>query len=95
MTRPPASLDGALILRFAELRGAMSTGRTRHVVDGGELERIAALAIARYGEEPGVYLFYCDANWRVLTDTMHETEEAAVEQARFEYDGVAFVRTQT
>jgi hypothetical protein len=49
----------------------------------------AGLAICVYetGDE-GFYLFYCDEEWRVVTDTWHETLEDAKSQAEFEYEGV-------
>ena len=34
------------------------------------------------------YLFYCDAEWEPVTDTWHQTLEAAKGQAEFEYRGV-------
>jgi hypothetical protein len=32
----------------------------------------AALAVADYEGDAGVYFFYCDPNWNVITDTWHE-----------------------
>lgn len=51
----------------------------------------AALAICRYHDDDGCYLFYCDALWNVLTDTWHESMEAAIRQADFEYVGLSFI----
>ncbi len=48
----------------------------------------SGLAICRFAEEDSFYLFYCDAEWNAVTDTYHETLEAALEQAEFEYEGV-------
>jgi hypothetical protein len=47
--------------------------------------------IARYDEEPGVYLFYCDDAFQTLTDTWHEDVEAARDQCEFEYGSVRYI----
>ena len=65
----------------------MRTGLTTHYAEG--FERLYQLAICKYEEEPGYYLFYCDANWNVLNDTYHETKELAIEQAELEFTGTA------
>jgi hypothetical protein len=86
MQHPPETLDGARVLQFASLSQSQPTGRTRHVAGGVQVSRFAALAIARYDDEPsGVYLFYCDGSWNVVTDTFHEDVAAAVGQANFEF----------
>ncbi len=91
MRQPPYVIDGARVLRFADLSGARRTGRTRHLRDGQQLESFAGLALARYEDEPdAIYLFYCDGDWNCLTHTHHATVEAAEAQARFEFEGVVF-----
>lgn len=77
---------------FANLEpGQLPTGATRHSVrDFAEL--VVRLAIARYGDGPDTYLFYCTSDWVVLTDTFHSTEMEAVAQAEFEFGDVRFVR---
>jgi hypothetical protein len=61
------------------------------MVDGEVVVTPTALAIAEYEGESGVYLFYCDPEWRVVTDTFHESVDLAIEQARWEYTDVVFV----
>lgn len=90
MIDPPAMLDGASVLRVADLGQMTTSGRTLHLVAGQRIDEPNALAIAKYEDGEGVYLFYCDRDWNVLADTFHETEEAAMEQARFEFDKIAF-----
>jgi len=90
VTTPPDTLDGAAVLAVADLAGTTATGATRHVVLGVERPEFAYLAIARYPDEPGYYLFYCDETWSVITDTLHETREQAEGQAVFEFSGVRF-----
>jgi hypothetical protein len=88
----PNVLDGAKVLQTAAVSDKQATGATRHLRDGGSLSlRITRLAMAKYDTGPGIYLFYCDASWAVLTDTFHDSVDDAREQAEFEYEGVEFV----
>jgi hypothetical protein len=85
----PSELDGAVVVQWAEVTGdVLPTGRTRHVVNDEQSGPFEALAIARYPDAEGVYLFYLDANGGVVTDTHHESMDAAVEQADYEYIGL-------
>lgn len=52
--------------------------------------RHSRLAACRYKDQPGVYLFYCDEGWTVVTDTFHGTVEGATDQARHEFESVVF-----
>lgn len=49
----------------------------------------AGLAICRYPEDPGFYLFYYDVIWAVQSDGYHLSIEEAERQAEFEYTGVS------
>ena len=49
------------------------------------------MALAKYSADPGLYLFYCDADWNIVTDTYHATMDEAIAQAEFEFGSVAFV----
>ena len=90
----PTDLDGAVVLSTAVVLPGAGTGRTKHFRDGALLnDRIRNLAIARYDEADEVYLFYCDTHWNVLTDTLHSTVEAAVDQAHFEFGDVIFTES--
>ena len=75
------------MLETVEVSAAAATGNTKHIVGGGVQPPARKLAIGQYSGEPGVYLFYCDAEWQVLTDTFHDSIAAAKEQAEFEYVG--------
>lgn len=92
MTTPaPAVLDGATVELYAHVGGAQSsTRRTRHSVGSFE-ERIFSLVIAQYEGDSDYYLFYCSADWEVLTDTCHPTKQEAIDQARFEFDNLRFI----
>jgi hypothetical protein len=61
------------------------TGRTTHYV-GGEIAALpASLAVGSYDDDPGFYLLYYDQGGNELTDTYHDSIEAALEQAEFEF----------
>ena len=59
--------------------------KTRHSVDGALIKRPHFLQIARYAADSCYYLFYCDENRDVVTDTLHDTVEGALAQAEFEF----------
>lgn len=86
----PREIDGALVLRWANVRGRAPTGATRHVVRGQEVSEFAGLAITRYEDADGVYLFYCDVVWKVVSDTYHDSVDLAVEQAVREFGRLDF-----
>jgi hypothetical protein len=61
------------------------TFKTRHY-HGNKVERPASfLQIAGYPDEEGYYLLYLDELKKEITDTFHETIEAAMQQAEWEY----------
>ena len=89
LNMPPKKLDGGDVLQFALIDAQTpSIGNTVHRVTGKLVGSIAGLAICRLGKN-GYYLFYCDPDWNVITDTFHESVEDAMRQAAFEFDGIA------
>lgn len=62
------------------------TGKTRHEVNGIEMPVPCELRISQCGADPGYYLFYCDEHGDVMTDTWHESLEAARAQATWEFN---------
>jgi hypothetical protein len=95
MESPPETLDGAGVLQFASLARSQPSGKTRHGAGGVEASLFAAVAIARYEDDPSnVYLFYCDRSWNVVTDTSHEDVAAAIAQANFEFGLLRFERSR-
>lgn len=85
---PPESLDGADVLYYVALDSPIvPTGLCRHVVAGVPHGPFAALAICKYPDHEGYYLFYCGSDWRVITDTYWNSIEEAIDQAEFEYIG--------
>ena len=85
MNPSPTEIDGATVIATADLTRRRSTGRTTHVVGDRRSPELSALAFARYEGQGGVYLFYCDPEWHVITDTLHDSLDAAVDQAVFEF----------
>ena len=65
------------------------TGGCRQIVAGQLLGQMAGLVICQSPESGGFYLFGCDDDWSVVTDTWHETLDDALHQAEFEYVGVS------
>jgi hypothetical protein len=91
MVKPPHELDGARVLRYAVVTPEVEpTGATHHTVSGVEFGPAAALAIARYPTEDGIYLFYLDDDGLVVTDTWHASLDNALDQAAFEYEGLSW-----
>jgi len=76
-----------IVLREVLLTGRhRPTGATVHVVGGSELPTPAMLRISRYDDQAGFYLLYLDHEGVEMTDTWHETVEAAMAQATFEFE---------
>ncbi|MEV0294851.1 hypothetical protein [Nocardia sp. NPDC050710] len=91
MADTPQFIDGAHVLAAANILRIEPTGKTRHYVGRRIVDDFAGLAIARYDADPGVYLFYCDAEWNAITDSYHEELGGAYEQAEFEFGPVEFI----
>lgn len=83
----PSHIDSAHIIEYTHLTSANTpTGSVRHTTGGVELKTFHGLAIGKYDDESGVYLFYCDADWNALTDTWHADLLSARAQAAFEFN---------
>ena len=79
-------IGGAKVIYYTKLDGRHTrTNNTEHYVGGQILQDIYGLAICKYDQEEGFYLFYCDHNWSAITDTYHDTVEDAKDQAEFEF----------
>lgn len=68
-----------------------ATGLTRHYYGHADGSRTpvpppTSLRLVQHpGDEPWVYLFYCDDTGEEMTDTLHESLAEAMEQAAAEY----------
>jgi hypothetical protein len=84
----PTTIDEATVIQTNILSSEhVQTGFTIHHAE--DFERLNQLAICKYEEDPGYYLFYCDSNWNVLNDTYYDSKEQAIEQAELEFKGTA------
>ncbi|HEY9501195.1 MAG TPA: hypothetical protein VIR01_06130 [Pyrinomonadaceae bacterium] len=89
LTPAPETLDGAIVLLYTAIDNRhRATGNCKQVVDGSVVAPVKNLAICKYDDDIGIYLFGCDQNWNVVTDTMHASMDEARAQAQFEYEGV-------
>ncbi len=85
----PSQIDGASVVCYTRIdHRHRFTGNTRQIVGGRLIGALAGLAICQYQEESAFYLFGCDCDWKVVTDTWHQSIEDAKAQAEFEYEGV-------
>src|SRR5262245_40060496 len=90
MPPPPKQLDGANVLLWTtDVHATKPTVRTTHRVGDHVLGPAAALAICQYEGDSQYYLFYCDEEWSVRTDTCHQSMDDAKRQAEFEYEGIS------
>jgi hypothetical protein len=61
------------------------TGNTKHIVDGAVVEAPYELRIMALDGDSGVYLIHFAQSGSELTDTYHDSREAALQQAEFEF----------
>jgi hypothetical protein len=90
---PPRVLDGAPVLKYAKVTPSVDAPVvTRHIVAGTEMGQASALAVATYEDKPvsGYYLLYLDERDTVVTDTWHESTDAALAHAAMEYEGLTW-----
>lgn len=90
MQDAPKKLDGATVLRWSMIDDRHNwTDPCRHFVAGQLQGKFRGLAVCRYDGAEEVYLFYCDAEWNVVTDGFYSKLEDAVSEAESKYEGVA------
>lgn len=65
------------------------TGNCRHSVNGALQGPAKSLVIAQYLGDKLFYLFGCDEQWNVITDTVGDSLAQVFDQAEFEYEGVS------
>ena len=93
--KPPEAIGGAAIVCYSPVDERHHfTGICKHTVAGQLMGAMAGLAVCQYAQDGGFYLFGCDADWQVVTDTWHETLADAQEQAEHEYTGITCTWTQ-
>lgn len=90
MQIPPLYIDGAVTIWYICLNSEYRyVQNVNHYVDGNRMGAAPVLAICHYPDDTGYYLFRYDGTWKTITDTYHDSVEAAMAQAAFEYDGLS------
>lgn len=84
----PAIIGDAQVICAAPIDARhIPTGACKQIVNGVVMGPAAGVAICKYNED-GFYLFGCDSEWQVISDTWHQSIEDAISQAEFEYSGI-------
>ena len=78
-----ASLRALYVISLA---GHAATGFTVHRRGDDILPKPSSLTIAQAGSDAGYYLLYLDGQGEEMTDTYHESLDAAFGQAKAEFD---------
>lgn len=85
----PREIGGAKVICFTPIdERHQPTRRCKQIVAGILQGPATGLAICRYANEEGYFLFGCNAAWESISDTWHPTLEDAKTQAEFDYAGV-------
>jgi hypothetical protein len=88
-TNAPADIDGSVTILYTKIDDRHSpTDESNHYAAGQLTPTPSALAICRYEDADAFYLFGCDENWEVITDSCHLSLDEAKAQAEREYNGV-------
>jgi hypothetical protein len=86
----PEVIGGYKVICYTPIDGRHRfTGGTKQIVRGKLMGAMSGLAICQPDKTDSVYLFGCDHDWNVVTDTWHQSLSEAKEQAGFEYEGVS------
>ena len=92
---PPETIGGATVICYSPVdKRHCFTGACKQIVAGRLMGAMAGLAICQYAGDGGFYLFGCDADWQVVTDTWHQTLADAKMQAEYEYTGITHTWTR-
>lgn len=77
-------------MRYAFVNEANQfTGNTTRFVDGTPLIRPAGLAVVHFElSQGGVYLMYCNSNWKVFANHWFYSVQGAIERAEYEISGL-------
>lgn len=85
----PAVIGGFKVICYTSIDSRHRfTGKTKQIVRGELMGAMSGLAICQPDKTDAVYLFGCDTDWNVVTDTWHQSLDEAKEQAEYEYEGV-------
>jgi len=88
--KPASQINGARVVCFSAIDDRhRHAGNCRQIVGSVTQGSAAGLAICQFDGEDAFYLFGCDGDWNVVTDTWHQSLDDAKKQAEFEYEGVS------
>ena len=84
----PDTIDGAEVVCFVRLDPVRHryTGSTVLREGGREQRWFHGLAVARYKNDDGVYLFYCDRKWETDNDSLYSSIDDALEEATRQFE---------
>lgn len=84
----PLELDGAKVIKQTNNDASQKIGvMFFEEKDGSTVEiAITGLAIVKYEDEEGYYLFMCDQNWDIQDDQLLNSVEEALEWAEKSFD---------
>lgn len=84
----PLELDGAKVIKQTNNDASQKIGvMFFEEKDGSTVEiAITGLAIAKYEDEEGYYVFMCDQNWDIQDDQLLNSVEEALEWAEKSFD---------
>jgi len=84
----PLELDGAKVIKQTKNDASQKIGvMFFEEKDGSTVEiTITGLAIVKYEDEEGYYLFMCDQNWDIQDDQLLNSVEEALEWAEKSFD---------
>ncbi len=88
MKKCPDGLGGAKGVMLSFIHAPhIFTGKGMQIVAGKLTGSTTGLAICQDEDETAHYLFGCDEEWNILTDSRHQSMEEAMNQAEFGYQG--------
>jgi hypothetical protein len=86
---PPRQIQGLNVVYVASIDDLRRHTEARGRVVADSLQGPAAnLAICQVERDASFHLFGCDAEWRPVTDTWHQTLEEAFDRANLDYEGI-------
>jgi hypothetical protein len=92
MKKPPDQLDGANVLVYCPLDERIRpTGRHSITLEDGAVFVPSYVAICQYENEDIFYRFYCDSEWKIITDMDYPSLEEAIEEVEEGYQGAALL----
>ncbi len=87
---PPSRLDGAKVLYFCPLDNRVKPSGVHSIrLEDGSFFVPAKAAVCQYEGDSNIYRFYCDDQWRVITDMSYASVEEAVAEIENGYSGAA------